>query len=146
MEIGEIQLYSSGTASTVKDAIKWIGYKKVMKPKSVTTNSNRDTKEAVGETVHDAVIADKTRNIIISIWEELVELQADQYYVISHMITKSYSRLKFTTTQHSKTKDFESEKITDWHTIPVEEYMSDITQHLAKQSFECGRKDNIVPN
>ena len=166
MEIGEIQLHSPGTTFTVKGAIKWIGETKVMKSRKVKANSNEVTEEALGKAVCDAVIADKTGNILISMWEDLVELQDDQWYVISHLTTKQYNRLKLTTAQYSKTEDFESEEIIDWHTIPVEEYMDDTTQRSAKKamgaccpdintvlintypvciSSKCGRKVSIVP-
>ena len=166
VEIGEIQLHSPGTTFTVKGAIEWIGETKVMKSRKVKANSNEDTEDALGKAVRDAVIADKTGNILISVWEDLVELQDDQWYVISHVTTKQYNGLKLTTTQYSKTEDFESEEIIDWHTIPVEEYMNDTTQHSAKKamvaccpdintvlintypvciSSKCGRKVSIVP-
>ena len=166
VEIDEIQLHSPGTTFTVKGAITWIGETKVMKSRKVKANSNEGTVEALGKAVCDAAIADKTGNILISMWEDLVELQDDQWYVISHVTTKQYNGLKLTTTQYSKTEEFESEEIIDWHTFPVEEYMNDTTQHSAKKAMvaccldintviintypvcitsECGRKVYIVP-
>ena len=166
VEIDEIQLHSQGTTFTVKGALKWIGETKAMKSRKVKANSNEDTEEALGKAVRDAVIADKNGNILLSMWEDLVELQDDQWYAISHVTTKQYNGLKLNTTRYSNTEDFESEEIIDWHTIPVEEYMNDTTQHSAKKamvaccpdvntvlintypvciSSKCGRKVNIVP-
>ena len=43
-------------------------------------------------------------------WEDLVELQDDQWYVISHVITKQYNGLKLTTTRYSNTEDLNLKK------------------------------------
>jgi len=72
--------------------------------------------------VRDAVIADLTGHLVISLWEDLVNIIESKWYTFLHIATKQYNGLKLRRTKFSKADEFNSADVMYWDNIPVDEF------------------------
>ena len=140
VSIADINMQSQGSIFTVNGVIRWIGEIQTIEGKK--KKAEGESAKPRPKAVRDAVSADLTGHLVISLWEDLVDIKANKWYTFSHITTKQYNGMKLTSTRFSKADEFDSSEVLYWDDIAVDGQEKSLT--IFRAELEKYFKEDIV--
>ena len=112
--------------------------------KEAGTSSHPHSPTGIPKKVREAVVCDNTSYFPMSVWEELIDIKENTWYLFSDVTIKHYEGKKLQTTPHSTAEEVKLEEVVDWTLVP-EELMApgDSTAHRVSRNSTITSADVV---